>query len=184
MSSSRARTATAAGPTAPSRARPDRSARPAGRELRRRRPRRAHQAHRDENHLRAAGRAAPFAKARRGLPRFIADRPGHDRRRAIDAIDAIRREMELRWCAWESFEAGVARTVGWCRNRKPELSYQRGRRRLSGRRDRRPVHRPGASARDVDGPGRPGSMPDCAAGPQTLGSGNLQPPPTVCAGRT
>jgi dTDP-glucose 4,6-dehydratase len=48
--------------------------------------------------------------ARRGLIRFVEDRPGHDRRYAIDAS---RLESELGWRAQENFESGLARTVVW-----------------------------------------------------------------------
>ena len=41
---------------------------------------------------------------------FVADRPGHDRRYAIDAT-RIRRE--LNWSPAETFETGLARTVDW-----------------------------------------------------------------------
>jgi len=41
---------------------------------------------------------------------FVKDRPGHDRRYAIDA-SKIRRE--LGWRPRETFESGLARTVGW-----------------------------------------------------------------------
>jgi dTDP-glucose 4,6-dehydratase len=41
---------------------------------------------------------------------FVADRPGHDQRYAIDA-GKIRRE--LGWAPRESFESGIARTVRW-----------------------------------------------------------------------
>jgi len=41
---------------------------------------------------------------------FVKDRPGHDRRYAIDAAK-IRRE--LGWTPRETFETGLARTVGW-----------------------------------------------------------------------
>jgi dTDP-glucose 4,6-dehydratase len=46
----------------------------------------------------------------RGLVRFVTDRPGHDRRYAIDARK-IRRE--LGWEPRETFESGLARTVRW-----------------------------------------------------------------------
>ncbi len=42
--------------------------------------------------------------------RFVTDRPGHDRRYAIDA-SKIRRE--LGWRPRESFESGLDKTVGW-----------------------------------------------------------------------
>ena len=42
--------------------------------------------------------------------KFVKDRPGHDRRYAIDATK-IRRELE--WTAAETFESGLARTARW-----------------------------------------------------------------------
>jgi dTDP-glucose 4,6-dehydratase len=47
---------------------------------------------------------------RRGLISFVADRPGHDRRYAIDASKL---ERELGWRAHETFESGLAKTVRW-----------------------------------------------------------------------
>lgn len=44
------------------------------------------------------------------LIRFVADRPGHDRRYAIDATKL---ESELGWRANETLETGLARTVDW-----------------------------------------------------------------------
>ena len=44
------------------------------------------------------------------LIRYVADRPGHDRRYAIDPSKA---ESELGWRARESFESGMAKTVDW-----------------------------------------------------------------------
>jgi dTDP-glucose 4,6-dehydratase len=44
------------------------------------------------------------------LIRFVADRPGHDRRYAIDARKL---ESELGWHAAESFETGLRKTVQW-----------------------------------------------------------------------
>ncbi|MFO1263081.1 MAG: dTDP-glucose 4,6-dehydratase [Rhodoferax sp.] len=41
---------------------------------------------------------------------FVADRPGHDRRYAIDARKL---ERELGWKPAESFETGIAKTVRW-----------------------------------------------------------------------
>ena len=41
---------------------------------------------------------------------FVADRPGHDRRYAIDAT---RLETELGWKARESFDSGIRKTVQW-----------------------------------------------------------------------
>jgi dTDP-glucose 4,6-dehydratase len=45
-----------------------------------------------------------------GLIRFVADRPGHDRRYAMD-IAKIR--AELGWAPRESFASGVEKTVAW-----------------------------------------------------------------------
>jgi dTDP-glucose 4,6-dehydratase len=44
------------------------------------------------------------------LIRFVTDRPGHDRRYAIDARKI---ESELDWRAAESFETGLRKTVQW-----------------------------------------------------------------------
>ena len=41
---------------------------------------------------------------------FVADRPGHDHRYAIDATKLTR---DLGWTAQESFETGLAKTVAW-----------------------------------------------------------------------
>jgi dTDP-glucose 4,6-dehydratase len=46
----------------------------------------------------------------RDLIEFVADRPGHDRRYAIDPSKI---ERELGWRAQESFETGLAKTVDW-----------------------------------------------------------------------
>jgi dTDP-glucose 4,6-dehydratase len=50
---------------------------------------------------------------RRELITFVDDRPGHDRRYAIDPTKA---ENELGWQAEESFESGLRRTIGWFLN--------------------------------------------------------------------
>lgn len=47
---------------------------------------------------------------RRLLIKFVDDRPGHDRRYAIDATKL---EREIGWCAKENFETGIERTVKW-----------------------------------------------------------------------
>jgi dTDP-glucose 4,6-dehydratase len=47
---------------------------------------------------------------RRDLIQFVDDRPGHDRRYAIDPSKI---EKELGWRAGQSFEAGLASTVEW-----------------------------------------------------------------------
>jgi dTDP-glucose 4,6-dehydratase len=44
------------------------------------------------------------------LKTFVADRPGHDRRYAIDATKL---ERELGWRPAESFDSGIRRTVEW-----------------------------------------------------------------------
>jgi dTDP-glucose 4,6-dehydratase len=55
--------------------------------------------------------SAPLASgSRRKLIAFVADRPGHDRRYAIDASKL---ERELGWRASETFESGIAKTVRW-----------------------------------------------------------------------
>ena len=52
----------------------------------------------------------PLSESRRGLVDFVADRPGHDRRYAIDPT---RMETELEWNPRESFETGLRKTVVW-----------------------------------------------------------------------
>lgn len=49
-------------------------------------------------------------RAHRDLITFVADRPGHDQRYAIDA-GKLRRE--LGWRAEETFESGIRKTVNW-----------------------------------------------------------------------
>jgi len=52
----------------------------------------------------------PGAAPREGLIAFVADRPGHDARYAIDAGKL---EGELGWSPREDFDSGIARTVRW-----------------------------------------------------------------------
>lgn len=52
----------------------------------------------------------PAAHPRRELIAFVSDRPGHDRRYAIDPAKI---EAELGWRPIESFETGLARTIDW-----------------------------------------------------------------------
>jgi dTDP-glucose 4,6-dehydratase len=56
------------------------------------------------------------AGRREELIRFVPDRPGHDRRYAIDASKI---ERELGWRAAETFESGLARTVRWYLDNRP-----------------------------------------------------------------
>ena len=58
----------------------------------------------DERHPRADG------KPRSSQIRFVADRPGHDRRYAIDASKL---RDELGWEPQHTFEQGIAETVDW-----------------------------------------------------------------------
>jgi dTDP-glucose 4,6-dehydratase len=52
----------------------------------------------------------PTSASRRDQIRYVTDRPGHDRRYAIDATKL---ETELGWRARENFQSGIARTVHW-----------------------------------------------------------------------
>ena len=52
----------------------------------------------------------PGDAPRENLIRFVADRPGHDERYAIDAT---RLETELGWRAQETFDTGIEKTVRW-----------------------------------------------------------------------
>jgi dTDP-glucose 4,6-dehydratase len=52
----------------------------------------------------------PKSSSRRQLISFVTDRPGHDRRYAIDASKL---ERELGWSAKETFESGLEKTVRW-----------------------------------------------------------------------
>ena len=50
--------------------------------------------------------AGPYAR----LITYVTDRPGHDRRYAIDARKI---ERELGWRPAETFESGIRKTVAW-----------------------------------------------------------------------
>ena len=50
------------------------------------------------------------AGSRRNLITFVKDRPGHDRRYAMDARKI---ERELGWRPKETFETGIRKTVRW-----------------------------------------------------------------------
>jgi dTDP-glucose 4,6-dehydratase len=52
----------------------------------------------------------PSGAPHAALITYVADRPGHDQRYAIDATKL---EAELGWRAEESFETGLAKTVAW-----------------------------------------------------------------------
>lgn len=52
----------------------------------------------------------PQAKSHHELVTFVADRPGHDQRYAIDASKL---ERELGWRAEENFQSGIRKTVAW-----------------------------------------------------------------------
>jgi dTDP-glucose 4,6-dehydratase len=55
-------------------------------------------------------RPLPGGTTRESLITYVKDRPGHDRRYAIDASKIKR---ELSWRPIETFETGIARTVDW-----------------------------------------------------------------------
>jgi dTDP-glucose 4,6-dehydratase len=67
----------------------------------------------DERHPLADGRA------RESLIKFVADRPGHDRRYAIDASKL---QTELGWTPTVTFEQGMAKTVEWYLQNQPWVS--------------------------------------------------------------
>lgn len=67
----------------------------------------------DERHPLADGRA------RESLIKFVADRPGHDRRYAIDASKL---QTELGWAPTVTFEQGMAQTVEWYLQNQPWVS--------------------------------------------------------------
>jgi len=60
----------------------------------------------NNSHSRAGGNVEGF----KGLITYVADRPGHDIRYAIDAAKI---EKELGWTPEETFESGIRKTVEW-----------------------------------------------------------------------
>ena len=52
----------------------------------------------------------PDRESRRNLITYVSDRPGHDRRYAIDPTKI---ETELGWRAEQTFATGIAATVKW-----------------------------------------------------------------------
>ncbi|MBA2124732.1 dTDP-glucose 4,6-dehydratase [Hyphomicrobium methylovorum] len=55
----------------------------------------------------------PTSRRRRDLITYVADRPGHDRRYAIDPTKI---ETELGWRAEQTFASGIAATIEWYLN--------------------------------------------------------------------
>jgi dTDP-glucose 4,6-dehydratase len=75
-------------------------------------------------------RPLPGGGSRRDLITFVADRPGHDRRYAIDATKL---ETALGWRAQHDFESGLAATIDWFLARRDwwaPLQARYGRQRL------------------------------------------------------
>jgi dTDP-glucose 4,6-dehydratase len=62
------------------------------------------------------GLQPPKSSPRLQLISFVTDRPGHDRRYAIDASKL---ERELGWSAKETFESGLEKTVRWYLANRP-----------------------------------------------------------------
>ncbi len=61
-------------------------------------------------------RPDPAAGARERLIRYVADRPGHDRRYAMDTAKA---RAELGWAPRETFAGGLRRTICWYLDNQP-----------------------------------------------------------------
>jgi dTDP-glucose 4,6-dehydratase len=71
-------------------------------------------------------RLAPKRASYRDQIRFVQDRPGHDRRYAIDAGKL---ERELGWRPAESFDSGIMKTVAWYLDNRAwgaDLTVRRG----------------------------------------------------------
>jgi dTDP-glucose 4,6-dehydratase len=67
-------------------------------------------------------RPAPGARPRRELITFVKDRPGHDRRYAIDARKI---SSQLGWKPCEVFESGLRKTVQWYLDNSPWVTSVR-----------------------------------------------------------
>lgn len=65
--------------------------------------------------LKLVDELAPDRATPRSEIQFVTDRPGHDRRYAIDCSKL---ENELGWCSRETFESGMRRTVQWYLDRR------------------------------------------------------------------
>jgi len=63
-----------------------------------------------------ARRPLPDGRARESLITYVSDRPGHDRRYAIDASKL---QGELDWAPTVTFEQGMAQTVDWYLDHQP-----------------------------------------------------------------
>lgn len=63
-----------------------------------------------------ARRPLADGRARESLITYVKDRPGHDRRYAIDASKLQR---ELHWQPSQTFESGIAQTVDWYLSHQP-----------------------------------------------------------------
>ncbi len=57
----------------------------------------------------------PQVKSRRSLIEYVTDRPGHDKRYAIDSSKL---QSELGWRAEENFDTGIRKTVEWYVNNR------------------------------------------------------------------
>jgi dTDP-glucose 4,6-dehydratase len=60
--------------------------------------------------------------AQHSLITYVTDRPGHDRRYAIDSAKV---ERQLGWTPRETFETGIARTVAWYRDNREWVEHAR-----------------------------------------------------------
>ncbi len=61
----------------------------------------------------------PTGSSRRSLITYVKDRPGHDRRYAIDSSKL---KNELKWEPTETFESGIKKTIEWYLNNQPWLT--------------------------------------------------------------